>query len=79
MFTSSAGVYAVQSGECTEDSPLAEMGSSARTDKLRKAEQAALDAGAFTTSECPACVQEQQCIKAQECKSVMCISILAHQ
>eukprot|EP00891_Asterochloris_glomerata_P002053 jgi/Astpho2/2053/Aster-00549 len=46
VFTSSAGLYTVEDGShCNEDSPTAKIGSSDRTDRLLKAEQAVLQAG----------------------------------
>jgi hypothetical protein len=38
-------VYSAKSGECREDSPVAELGASERTDRLLKAEDAVLAAG----------------------------------
>lgn len=45
VFTSSAGVYAVQEGTCTEDSPVVEQGNSERTDRLLAAEAAVRPGG----------------------------------
>ena len=46
VFTSSAGVYAVEDGShCDESAPLVALGSNPRTDALLNAEQAVLDAG----------------------------------
>lgn len=46
LFTSSAGVFAVDDGTlCTEDSPVKAAGTSERTARLLKAEQAVLEAG----------------------------------
>ncbi len=46
VFTSSAGVYAVEDGSaCDETAPLAPLGASPRTDTLLNAEQAVFDAG----------------------------------
>ncbi|KAL4528635.1 hypothetical protein Ndes2437B_g03182 [Nannochloris sp. 'desiccata'] len=46
VFTSSAGVYAVEDGSaCDETAPLVALGASPRTDTILQAEQAVLDAG----------------------------------
>jgi hypothetical protein len=46
VFTSSAGVYAVEDGSaCDENAPLVPLGANPRTDALLNAEQAVLDAG----------------------------------
>jgi len=46
VFTSSAGVYAVEDGSaCDESAPLVALGTSPRTDTILRAEQAVLDAG----------------------------------
>jgi hypothetical protein len=45
IFTSSMGVYAVDSGPCLEESRLVEVGSSERTDRLLNAEAAILSVG----------------------------------
>ncbi|KAL3149562.1 hypothetical protein ABBQ32_002341 [Trebouxia sp. C0010 RCD-2024] len=46
VFTSSAGLYEVEDGShCNEDCKIADRGSSERTDKLRGAEDAVLEAG----------------------------------
>lgn len=45
LFTSSAAVYDVEEGECTENSPLKKQGQSERTDKLIGSEEAILQAG----------------------------------
>ena len=46
VFTSSAGVYAVEDGSaCNEDAPVVAMGASPRTDTILSAEKAVLEAG----------------------------------
>lgn len=45
VYTGSTGVYPAASGVCTEDSALVAPGTSERTDRLLKAEQAMLEAG----------------------------------
>lgn len=45
VFTSSAAVYALNDGECVDDSPTVPLGANERTDRLVAAEQAVLAAG----------------------------------
>lgn len=45
VFTSSAGVYAQNEGECDESTPVLELGANPRQDRLLKAEAAVIAVG----------------------------------